>query len=568
MKGLIMAERNATMRLRRELVAAVCVTTAWLRRARATAALAAAALVAATLLGGPATAQPATPHKGGTLVVALDGSGLGTLNTQMTSATSALTVADIWADGLFARDAKGQKVPHLATSWDVSPDLKTYTFHLRSDVKWSDGEPFSSADVAFTLLEVAKFNTYQTQTLANVASVETPDAATFVVHTKAPLAVMLDAFDKEVFPLMAKHVYEHTDITLNPANRNPVGLGPFKLQSWEQGRALTFVRNPYFWDSPKPYLDSVVVAIIPDMQQETNALLRGEIDFMKLPYTQLKRIQDAAADGKVIAHKVELSAPERSSLDLNTARKPFDDVRVRQALLIAMDRSRIVSDAYHGFAIEAGNAIPEQFTDLTDPSIKYSELYAHDPAKAAKLLDEAGYPLVNGKRFAMELTYASADFNRVIMEPMAQILAAQWGAIGIDVKLAGLDIQLWIDKVYNHRDFDASLVSLTGRTDPMLGVDRSFLCNTTHLPYVNPTSYCNPALDAVAAKANTAAATDRRQYYKTYIEIVAHDLNEITLTNVSTYYGVSTRFEDLQKQFDISFNEYPNWAEVWLKSGQ
>ncbi len=104
-----MAERNATTRLRRALGAAVCVTTAWLTRAHATAASAAGALVAATLLGAPAAAQTATPHKGGTLVVALDGSGLGTLNTQMTSATSALTVADIWADGLFARDAKGRR---------------------------------------------------------------------------------------------------------------------------------------------------------------------------------------------------------------------------------------------------------------------------------------------------------------------------------------------------------------------------------------------------------------------------------------------------------------------------
>jgi len=553
-----------------------CSTPAGLRRTlaartRAGWACATWAVAGAALLSAPAATQAAdttAPHQGGTLVVGLDGSGLGTLNTQMTSATSALTIADIWADGLFARDVRGGKVPHLATSWDVSPDLKTYTFHLRTNVKWSDGEKFSAADVAFTLLEVAKFNTYQTQTLANVASVETPDDATFLVHTKAPLAVMLDAFDKEVFPLMPKHVYEHTDITQNPANRMPVGLGPFKLQSWEQGRALTFVRNPYFWDSPKPYLESVVVAIIPDMQQEANALLRGEIDFMKLPYTQLKRVQDAAADGKVIAHKVELSAPERASLDLNTARKPFDDVRVRQALLIAMDRRRIVSDAYHGFAVEAGNAIPEQFTDLTDPSIKYSELYPYDPAKAAKMLDDAGYKPVNGKRFSMELTYASNEFLRVIMEPMAQILAAQWGAIGIDVKLVGLDTQLWVDKVYNKRDFDGSLVSLTGRTDPMLGVDRSFLCNSKNLPYVNPTSYCNPELDAVAAKANTAAAADRRQYYKTYIQIVARDLNEITMTNVSTYYGVSTRFENLQKQFDISFNEYPNWAEIWLKSGQ
>jgi peptide/nickel transport system substrate-binding protein len=136
------------------------------------------------------------------------------------------------------------------------------------------------------------------------------------------------------------------------------------------------------------------------------------------------------------------------------------------------------------------------------------------------------------------------------------------------VKLVGLDVQICVDKVYNQRDFDGSLVSLTGRTDPMPGVDQSFLCNSTHLAYVSPTSYCNPTLDAVAAKANTAVSVDRRQYYKTYIGIVAHDLNEITLTNVSTYYGVSTRFEDLDKQFDISFNEYPNRAELWLKPGQ
>ena len=210
-----------------------CSKTARSPRMLAARALAAWVVAGAALLGAsPATqaADATAPHQGGTLVVGLDGSGLGTLNTQMTSATSALTIADIWADGLFARDARGGKVPHLATSWEVSPDLKTYTFHLRTNVKWSDGEPFSSADVAFTLLEVAKFNTYQTQTLANVASVETPDAATFVVHTKAPLAVMLDAFDKEVFPLMPKHVYEHTDITQNPATDRTLRLSRLRLR--------------------------------------------------------------------------------------------------------------------------------------------------------------------------------------------------------------------------------------------------------------------------------------------------------------------------------------------------
>lgn len=119
------------------------------------------------------------------------------------------------------------------------------------------------------------------------------------------------------------------------------------------------------------------------------------------------------------------------------------------------------------------------------------------------MLDESGYRLVNGKRFSIELTYPSADFTRVIMEPMAQILAAQSGAVGIDVKLVALDTQLWIDKVCKQRNFNVSIVSLTGRTDRMLGVDRSFMCNSKPLPYVNPTGYCNPLLDAVAAQPNS-----------------------------------------------------------------
>ncbi len=529
-------------------------------------ALAAGAMV---LVGTAAWAADETPKHGGIAVIGTDGSGLTTLNSHATSATPVLMVSDLWADGLFARDGKGKKVPHIATSWDISPDQKTYTFHLRAGLKWSDGKPFSSADVVFTLKDVAKFNTYQTQMLPNMESVEAPDANTVVVTLKAPLAAALEGFDKEVLPLMPKHIYEGTDVLQNPANRNPVGLGPYKLQAFEQGRSLTFVRNPNYWDQPKPYLDGLVVAIITDTQQQINALLQGEIDFVKLPYTQVARVQEAAkATGKVFARQVEVSAPERASLDFNMRKPPFDNQKVRQAVFHAMDRTRIISDAYHGFAFLATNAIPAQFTELSDPSVDYGKLYPHDVAKAGKLLDEAGFPLVNGKRFTVDLTYSASVFNRSTFEPIAQILAAQWKEVGIETTLSGLDDQLWIDKVYKQNNFDVSLVSLTGRTDPTLGVDRSFLCNPNKLPYVNPSGYCNPELDAIAAKANGAAAADRKQFYKTYEEIVARDLNEISMTNVPTFHGFSTRFEALHTQFDVSFNEYPNWAEVWLKNGK
>ena len=491
----------------------------------------------------------------------MDATGVAVLNTQLTSLSPALYMADVWADGLMARDGAGRPIPHLATSWAISDDGKTYTFHLRRGVKWSDGQPFTAADVAFTLTQFAKYNTYLSKLAPLIAGVATPDDATVVVTLTQPSAAALDLFDKENFPLMPKHIYEGTDIPSNPANRKPVGLGPFVLQSWEQGRALTFVRNPYYWDQPKPYLDKVLVALIPNPQQQLNALIRGEVDWVQLDFSQIQRAEDAAKDGKIKVIKIAVNAPERSSLDLNLRRAPMNDVRVRQALFFATDRNRINADAYRGLAYPATSAIPEQFKDLYDPSVNYDKMYPFDPAKAGQILDAAGYPMRDGKRFSVELTYiAISPFDSI-----AKSLAAQWKEVGIDVKLSGLDSQIWLDKVYKRNDFDISLISLTGRSDPTLGVDRSFICNNpAHVPFTNPTGYCNPELDRIAAAAGAAPEDQRRALYKQYEEIVARDLNEITLTNAPTYNAVSLKFMNLAAQFAIAFNEHPNWAEAWL----
>jgi len=500
------------------------------------------------------------PVPGGNAILALDPAGVTNLNTQLTSLTPSLIMADLWADGLMARDREGGFIPHLATSWTISDDGKTYTFNLRRGIKWSDGQPFSSADVAFTLMQVAKYNTYQTKFLPLVLNVETPDEATFILHLKQPVAAALDLLDKDNFPLMPKHIYEGTEVPTNPANRKPIGLGPFKLQTWEEGRALTFVRNPNYWDQPKPYLDSVIVALIPNPQQLLNALIQGEVDWSRLDYTQVQRAQDASKSGKFKVVKIETFAPERSTVDFNMRRKPFDNVEVRRALFQAIDRKRISADAYRGLALPATNVIPEQFKKLFDPSVNYEELYPFDREKAASRLDAAGFPLKDGKRFSLELTYiATSPFDAV-----ARSVAAQWAEVGIDVKLAGLDSQIWTDKVYHRNDFDVSLISLTARSDPTLGVDRSFVCNEAHLPYVNPTGYCNPQLDRIALEAGSVPTEERRVLYKQYAEIVARDLNELTLTNAPTLHAVATKFQNLDALFNIAFNEAPSWADVWL----
>ncbi len=503
------------------------------------------------------------PRRGGSVVLTLDATGVAMLNTQLTSMSSALFMADLWADGLIAHDQQGARIPRIATSWNISDDGKTYTFHLRTGVKWSDGQPFSSADVAYTLNNFAKLNTYLSKLAPMITKVETPDDNTVVVGLSGPVTAAMELFDKENFPIMPKHVYENGDIASNPANRKPIGLGPFMAESWEQGRALTFVRNPYYWDQPKPYLDKVLVALIPNPQQQLNALIRGEVDWVQLDFSQIERAQEAAKTGKIKVVKIEVNAPERSSLDFNMRHAPFDNVKVRQALFFATDRKRISADAYRGLAFPAFSAIPVQFKALYDPSVDYNTMYPFDPKKAAALLDEAGYPLKDGKRFSAELTYiAGSPYDAI-----SKSLAAQWGEVGVDVKLAGLDAQIWLDKVYKQNNFDISLISLTGRSDPTLGVDRSFVCNNAHVPFTNPSGYCNAELDRIAAAAAAAPQEQRKALYRQYEEIVARDLNEITLTNAPTYNAVSAKFHGLDAVFNISFNEHPSWADAWLPEG-
>jgi len=504
------------------------------------------------------------PVSGGMVVAGIDPGQISTLNTQLTSVTSSLVLADVWADGLMTYDRNGNRIPRLAESWQASPDGLTYTFKIRGGVKWSDGQPFSAADVVFTLMNFGRYNTYLAKLMPLIAEANAPDATTFVLKLKQPLTATLDMFDKEVFPLLPRHVYDRTNLLTNPANRAPVGLGPFKFVSWETGRAITFQRNPNYWEKGKPHVDSVVFALIPDPQQRRNALARGEIDWMWLEAAQVPAMQAAAKGGKFRVVEITTNAPEQAVVDFNMQRDPMKKLKVRQALFEAIDRARIVQDVYQGMANKSVNAIPAQFRALQDPSIDYNKMYPYDPKKAGALLDEAGYPLKNGKRFSIELTYPGVPPYELV----AKAVQLQWAAIGVDVKMAGLDGQIWTDKVYKQHNFDTSIISLTGRTNPVLGVDRSFLCNQSSVPYSNPTGYCNAELDKLIAEAAAAPIDKQKALYSKYAQIVARDLNEIALTNARYFEAVSTKLKNIDAQFNVAFNTHPNWQEVWIPKDQ
>jgi peptide/nickel transport system substrate-binding protein len=288
--------------------------------------------------------------------------------------------------------------------------------------------------------------------------------------------------------------------------------------------------------------------------------INGEVNWFRPEVVQVPATQQAAKKGTFRVVPILTNAPETAVVDFNLRRAPMNNVKVRQALFHAIDRQRIVRDVYQGLAETAKNAIPTQFKTLHDTSINYDTMFAYDVKRAAQLLDEAGYPLKDGKRFAIELAViAAAPYDAV-----AQVVQAQWTALGIDVKLSTLDQQIWTNKVYTQHDFDASIISLTGRSNPVLGVDRSFVCNASNVPFANPTGYCNPEFDAVAAQAASAPADLQKNHYKTYTEIVARDLNQLALVNAKAFEAVTTNFKNLDAQFNFAFNTHPNWAEVWL----
>src|SRR5919202_2357087 len=185
---------------------------------------------------GLTPARPAVqPRRGGTVVVAASADP-GHFNPAVTTAGGTHFVADNLYNGLLFLDQQLTPQPDLAESWDVSPDGKTYTFHLRQGVKWHDGQPFSSADVKFSFQEVLL--KYHARTKAGLEPVldgiDAPDPNTVVFRFKQPYGPLLQRLDVVEAPIVAKHIYQGQDPTKADANLHPVGTGPYKLAEYQK----------------------------------------------------------------------------------------------------------------------------------------------------------------------------------------------------------------------------------------------------------------------------------------------------------------------------------------------
>ncbi|MBA2494276.1 MAG: ABC transporter substrate-binding protein [Acidobacteria bacterium] len=458
------------------------------------------------------------PKYGGSVVVAVSGDP-GGLNPAITTQGGVHLICGSIFSGLVAQDFNLNPVPDLATSWDVSQDGRTFTFHLAPNAEFHDGVPVMSEDVKFTFEEMLL--KYHSRTRAsigdNLRRITAPDAHTVVFEFEKPYAAFLQLIDVTNAPVMPKHIYENTDPLTNPHNINPIGSGAFKFEEWAKGDHISLVKNEKYFKTGKPYLDRVIYKVTPSAATAAIAFENGEIDyFLNPPPLDVKRLQNM--DGVVVTDKGREGFATVETVVLNLNRAPLSDVRVRRAMAHAIDKNYIVDKIQFGMGKAATGPISSLLKWAYNPNVKK---YEKNLTLANQLLDEAGYKRdADGVRFRLKAVYASS-YAKII-----ETLRDQLREAGIEFDMQQMEFGAAVDAVYIKKDFDIGFASFENGPDPDIGVKRTVVSgNIGAIPFSNGASYRNPRIDELFSLA--ASETDQQKraaYYFEAQEILVKDL--------------------------------------------
>jgi peptide/nickel transport system substrate-binding protein len=521
--------------------------------------------------GAQPSAAAQTPHRGGTLTIAIATDPV-TLNYDVTDNPDSANIQKLYGNGLLTENGSEEIQPSLASSWQVSPDGLTYTFNLRHGVKWQDGVPFTSADVVFTLqkfLPVAPGAA--SAVVSDISKVSAEGPYTVVVQLKTRYDPFLTAMVDTNLMMEPQHVYgNHNVLTDNQANDHPIGTGPFIFKSWIRGQKITLVRNPHYWaatkNDPIPWINEVVVDEIQSPATTVDALLNGSIDYVpdsELPTTAIKQLMNSSCCRAALVH----DTPSFNVIFTNLVRAPFNNITVRRALYMAINRNTIMQDALSGYATPSLAPIPSTYAQLWDPKLNLMTQYPYDPKKATQMLDQAGYTVKNGERFGRSLTLLYSSGTTQGASQTAAIVKAEFAQINVNVSLIDEDLNTWAQRTYVQRNFDLSFIGYTSANDPASGgITLSWKCqpNRTVL-YTNPSGYCNPTVDSLFKQAAQAATTaERQQAYGQAQEIIDNDLPAYLVGWRTAYVGVSKRVQNWQAQLSGGGSFAADWAEAWL----
>jgi peptide/nickel transport system substrate-binding protein len=386
-------------------------------------------------------------------------------------------------EGLTKINVDGSVTPLLAESWAMDPDGKLFTFKLRKGVKFQDGAAFDSSAVKFSF-ERAKdeksTNKAKKAVFDNISRIETPDAHTVIMVLNSPDGNFLFRMG------------ENTAVILHPstaaaAATKPIGTGPYKLENWAKGSAVTLTKWDGFRNPSVIKISKVTFRFINDSAAQVAALLAGDIDGMPR-FGALQSLKQFQGDKRF---SVEIGdTAGKGIMTINNKKKPFDDVRVRRALMHAIDRKAFIDGVLEGLGRPIGSHMAPTdagYVDLTNQ-------YAYDPEKAKALLKEAGVttPL------NVTLTLPPPPYAR----KGGEVVAAQLAKAGIIAKIENVEWAQWLGGVFKG-NFDLTIIN---HVEPL-----------DYMAYANPQyyfGYDSKAFRDLAAKhAASTNAKDRTKLF-------------------------------------------------------
>ncbi len=518
------------------------------------------------------TATPAPPQAGGTWIEASSADG-SNLNPILWSDAASSDMGPFYPSLIGINPFSGAVEPReMAERWSVSPDSLVWTFHLRPDVTWSDGEAVDAHDFKYTYDAIAsdRVETPRKAQVAHIESIEVIDDRTVQVTFKQ---LKCDALLDLGLGWLPSHLFadDFSDIMTSPLNTAPqASAGPFAFQNWVRDDYIAMAGNDAYWRGA-PYMDGQIIRVIPSAGTRLAALETGEVDMIGLEPTQLTRV---GLNPELNIYKFKDDGYSYIGLNLADPDNPMaaqdehgnpqaqdphpilSDRQVRLAMAHSLDYEAIINKVFLGQGYQIASNVLPAVEWAHDPAL---EPYAYDTELAASLLDAAGWTDANGDgvrecngcataeagaRLSLTLVTNAGNSTR---EELGVLVQDQLNGLGFDIAFEAIDFGTLVDELLG-QTYDMVIIGWTGLgTDPN---DDAFWHSRYDTPGsgFNFVSYVNPRMDELLEQGLSVpgcAAADRAPIYQEIQRIVYEDIPYLFVTGSVGNVGYSRRWQGL-----------------------